>query len=206
MKNKIKLVIFDLDGVLIDSKQNMKVSWNAARKKFNLKQKFKDYFQYVGLPFNKILDNLLIHKSVHAQIKNNYSRNSLKYIKKIRLYPDTLRTINKLKKNGIKIAIVTSKDKKRSFKIIKKFKIGIKKIICPEVGLKGKPFPDQLIKAIKMFKIDLKNIIYVGDMKVDYYAAKNARIGFVFAGYGYGKKFRIYRKSIANLGQLLKLL
>ena len=54
MKNKIKLVIFDLDGVLIDSKQNMKVSWNAARKKFNLKQKFKDYFQYVGLPFNKI--------------------------------------------------------------------------------------------------------------------------------------------------------
>ena len=83
MKNKIKLVIFDLDGVLIDSKQNMKVSWNAVRKKFNLKQKFKDYFQYVGLPFYKILDNLLIHKSVHAQIKNNYSRNSLKYIKKI---------------------------------------------------------------------------------------------------------------------------
>ena len=37
----IKLVIFDLDGVLIDSKPNMKFAWNMVRKKFNIKARIR---------------------------------------------------------------------------------------------------------------------------------------------------------------------
>ena len=45
MINNIELIIFDLDGVLINSKNNMKIAWSDVRKKFNIKNKFSEYFK-----------------------------------------------------------------------------------------------------------------------------------------------------------------
>ena len=39
-----KMIVFDLDGVLIDSRENMKVSWQQVNKKLNFGVKFSDYF------------------------------------------------------------------------------------------------------------------------------------------------------------------
>ena len=45
LKDKIKLIIFDVDGVLINSKKNMNLAFNAMCKKNNLKNlRFIDYF------------------------------------------------------------------------------------------------------------------------------------------------------------------
>ena len=57
---KKKLYIFDLDGVLVNSKQNMKLSWGFVQKQFSLSQNFKKYFQHIGKPFNKILKDMNI--------------------------------------------------------------------------------------------------------------------------------------------------
>ena len=43
MKDK-NLYLFDLDGVIIDSKKNMKISWNSVNKNYSLKIPFKKYF------------------------------------------------------------------------------------------------------------------------------------------------------------------
>ena len=56
-KNLI-LLFFDLDGVLFDTKQNMLMAWNKTRKKYYIKKTFKFYFKELGLPFDKILENL----------------------------------------------------------------------------------------------------------------------------------------------------
>ena len=61
--NRIKkknLIIFDLDGVLINSIHNMKFALNETNKKLGLKIKFSDYRKYIGLPFDKIMKNLKI--------------------------------------------------------------------------------------------------------------------------------------------------
>ena len=42
MTKSTKLILFDLDGVLIDSEKNMKTAWQEVRKKFNIKVKFKN--------------------------------------------------------------------------------------------------------------------------------------------------------------------
>ena len=47
-----KIIIFDLDGVIIDSKKNMKISGRFIVKN-NLKIDFKNYFSFIGLPFKK---------------------------------------------------------------------------------------------------------------------------------------------------------
>ena len=74
------------------------------------------------------------------------------------------------------MAIVTSKNKKRTVKIVKKMNFPINNIVCPSVLNKGKPYPDQMNIALKKAKINRNNVVYVGDMHVDYQFSKNARI------------------------------
>ena len=64
-----KFYVFDLDGVLIDSKKNMSLSWKQVREKIGVKQKFKDYFQEIGKPFNIILRNIGIKRNLHSKIE-----------------------------------------------------------------------------------------------------------------------------------------
>ena len=46
---KKNFYLFDLDGVLISSINNMKLSWGTVKKKFNLKNSFKEYSKYGAL-------------------------------------------------------------------------------------------------------------------------------------------------------------
>lgn len=184
---KYKLYIFDIDGVIFDSKLNMMSSWNEVRIKHNIKSKFEDYFKLIGTPFLNILKKLKINTDI-KKIAKTYNQNSLKYINKVKLYPNVKVVLNKLKKKS-KIAIVTSKEKKRTFFFLKKFNLKFDMVSCPEKGKKGKPYPDQLLKVIKKFEFKKKDCVYIGDMNVDLMAAKNAKIDFIFANYGYEKKF-----------------
>ena len=53
-----KIYLFDLDGVLIDSKKNMQLSWNELSVKNNINVPFSNYFSLIGLPFIQILKKL----------------------------------------------------------------------------------------------------------------------------------------------------
>jgi beta-phosphoglucomutase-like phosphatase (HAD superfamily) len=61
------LIIFDLDGVLFDSKKNMEISWNFVKKKYQLKIKFESYFQNIGMPFLNILKKLILFNQKKKQ-------------------------------------------------------------------------------------------------------------------------------------------
>ena len=66
---KKKLIIFDLDGVLINSKKNMENSWNFIKKEHNLKHSFNEYYKFIGLPFQEILKKLSIKKKIDLILK-----------------------------------------------------------------------------------------------------------------------------------------
>ena len=62
MKIKKELILFDLDGVLIDSKKNMQFAWEAVQDEFKLNIPFESYFKFIGMPFQDILKSLKIKK------------------------------------------------------------------------------------------------------------------------------------------------
>ena len=205
MIKNIKLVLLDLDGVILDTKENMKLSWNKVKKDFKLKNSFNDYSKYIGMPFDKILKKLFIKKDFN-KIRKTYQNESIHQFNKIKLYNGVRKTLKKLNKRKITLGVVTSKDKFRTLKLIKKFKINIKLIVSPSKKLRGKPFPDQLLKATKMAKTNAVNAIYVGDMFVDYRAAKSSNINFVHAKYGYGKRYNFYKHTINQFKDLTKII
>tara|TARA_Y100000768_G_C23867381_1_gene628733 strand:+ start:200 stop:826 length:627 start_codon:yes stop_codon:yes gene_type:complete len=199
---KKNLYIFDLDGVLIDSKENMKMSWNYVQKKFFLNQNFDAYFSQIGKPFPKILKDLKIKKKI-KEIYKDYNFFSINNEKKIKLYPGVKTILRKLNRNNL-LAIVTSKNKQRTSSILKKYKLKFDLISTPNLTLKGKPNPDQINSVIQKLKVNKKRCVYIGDTNIDYLTAKRAKIGFIYASYGYGKV--MYKKNIFRINSFKKIL
>ena len=69
MKSK-KLIIFDLDGVLIDLLSNMKIALKSTSKALNLKLNFSEYKKYLGLPFEDIMQKMSVNKNIDIIKKN----------------------------------------------------------------------------------------------------------------------------------------
>jgi phosphoglycolate phosphatase len=212
MQNKKKILskkfshfIFDIDGVILNSKNNMRLSWIKTNNKFNLKINFSKYFTNIGLPFYQILKNIGVNKNF-KEIENEYKKNSIKYSKKILLYKKIKNFFIHLDKNQINYYVVTSKDLSRTKKFLFHYKIFPKSIHCPSKKYKGKPNPDLLNHCIKLNKLDKKNCCYVGDTEFDYIAATKAKIKFIFANYGYGKIKKKYNFVINTPKDLFKYL
>ena len=55
---KYKLFIFDLDGVIFNTKSNMRESWKFTKKKYNLTIPFSSYFSLIGAPLRLFYKNL----------------------------------------------------------------------------------------------------------------------------------------------------
>ena len=62
------LIIFDLDGVLVNSIKNMNHSLNQTSNFLKIKLNFNEYKKYLGLPFEKIMKKIGFKKNI-AKIK-----------------------------------------------------------------------------------------------------------------------------------------
>ena len=62
INSKIKLIIFDFDGVIIDSKKNMELSGKNVQERTGTKIKFKNYCSKIGIPFFEILKKIKFDK------------------------------------------------------------------------------------------------------------------------------------------------
>lgn len=180
-----KLVLFDLDGVLVDSKINMMLSWNAVREKHKIKTEFKDYFDNIGRPFNDILDLLNI-KQDQEYIAQTYNKVSKEMINKVSFYEGTKPLLNYLASKGIKTGIVTSKDSLRCQNVLDLLGFDFDIVQTPNQDLKGKPAPDHILFAMSELDVSATDTVYIGDMNVDFLAAKNAHVDYIHAMWGYG--------------------
>ena len=210
LKKHIKHIAFDLDGVLIDSLDLMKKSWNYSMKKMNLKYKFSIYFKFIGFPFFEILNKIGIDKKYHNLINKYYSEYSIKNIDNIKPYKNIKKLLNILEKNKFKISIITSKNLIRTNHIIKKFfkKNKFSSIVTPErlKSKRGKPNPDSLYLACFETGVNLEQTLYIGDMKIDLLFTQKANTKFIHAKWGYEKNTYnvISANNVKELIQLFK--
>lgn len=196
----MKAYIFDLDGVLIDSKKMMSHAWTICQLEHNLDQPFSEYFKHIGKPFRDIMKELGIDE-VEA-VKHTYDKASLELMEYCLEFYDDVETVLGYLKQENKIAVVTSKTAERTNVILDRLDVEFDYVVSPKKGLRGKPAPDQILFCLAMTQTDPKDAVYIGDMQVDYEAATRAGIDFIHASYGYGKCDHSV-KSIKNLNSLL---
>jgi len=181
-----KLLLFDLDGVIIDSRKNMMQAWSDVCRTFDLSIEFERYFEHIGRPFKDIM-SILGLSELAGEIARIYSDSSSSHIDLITTYPGMEETLQILAENGIKMGIVTSKHAERTMAIISRLPVKFVTVQTPNGKLRGKPAPDYLLVAIAEANQDPIECCYIGDMEVDLEAATRAGIDYGHAIWGYGK-------------------
>jgi phosphoglycolate phosphatase len=135
----------------------------------------------------------------HETIKKTYDDTSLKHVSEVTIYPGVVETLQRLKDDGNKIAVVTSKSADRTEVMIQGLP-DFDFVVSPKQGLRGKPNPDQLLFCMAMCNVDPQDTYYIGDMQTDYDAAQRAGVEFIHVKYGYGKvKCKITLSRIEQL-------
>ncbi len=188
----INSVLFDFDGVLIDSKPAMRIAWESVRDRFNVPNSFIEFEENIGLPFNRILINLEIEEKLISEITNHYFGITSQNRDLIRINPYTTDILKWLTNEKILTGIVTSKDQIRTAELVEKFNIKVDIIVTPELTKRGKPFSDPIVYASKKLNTDRSKSLFVGDMKSDMECARNSRCKYLHYLNGYGIENEIY--------------
>ena len=181
-----RLLLLDLDGVLLDSRENMRQSWRQVCERLGVTVGFNSYFAEIGIPFARIMDRLGLAEQAE-EIESVFRIASMENLDLARFYPDVIETLSEIGSAGINMGIVTSKDKLRTNAILAMLPITFACVRTPDPAMRGKPAPDHLLAAMAEVGADPAETLYIGDMDADHEAAVRARIDYAHAAWGYGK-------------------
>ncbi|MDD5600813.1 MAG: HAD family phosphatase [Actinomycetota bacterium] len=166
----IKLVIFDMDGLMFDTERLAKKFWMEASEKFNHKIDDKIFKKTIGLNiketkeiYKKYYGNEFPYEEIRAE-KNKLERN---YISSngVPFKKGLIDLLEYLKKIKLKVALATSTGKERAEFLLNAS--GIKKyfdvIICGDEIENGKPHPDIFLETCKKMGFQPENCIVLED-------------------------------------------
>ena len=191
---KYDTLIFDLDGTLLNTIDDLTDSLNYALEKNNLNTYTTDDVKYfVGSGIKVMVERALKNNmdsfgKVFEDFKKHYSTNNAN---KTGLYNGVYETIKKLHAMNIKMAIVSNKYHQGVLDICKPL-LGefIEVMVGEQDGLDKKPSPDMVLYAMKQLNAEAKTTAYVGDSDIDYLTAKNSNLDLIGCAYGFrGRKF-----------------
>jgi len=192
------LIIFDLDGTLIDSRDDIVDAVNATLVHLGLKKKGRKFISsFIGWGSNSLLEGVL--GKVNRELMKKaidfywwyYRRHGLD---NTGLFPGAKDVLRHFRDK--KMVIISNKAK--AFVVGQLRDLGVRKYFKKVIGgddLKcSKPSPCPVLELLKRYKIKKQNAIIVGDMALDIETGKNA--GIYTCGVTYG---------IGDVGELKKM-
>lgn len=191
---KHKAVIFDMDGTILNTIEDLADALNFALKtnKFP-KRSLLEVKSFVG---NGI--RTLIKRSVPDEINDDEVKQlnadfteyySVHCADKTKPYEGILELISKLKKEGLKTAVISNKADYAVQILLEQYFNGLFDVSVGErSGVRKKPAPDTVNEVLKTLNCSPDEAIYVGDSEVDIETAKNAGIECIIVGWGFRDK------------------
>ncbi len=186
---KKKLIIFDMDGTLVDSSITIANAINHVRKNLDLPPLDSE------LITEKINDHNLnpaqyFYETDHFEGQHEtwfseyYTQN---HEKELRLYDDIKELLVALKQKGAKLAVATNAYRVSTIESLTHLGIlGLfDAIACYDDVPHGKPYPDMLNKILESQVVLPKQALFVGDGSRDEMAAKRAGIDYMMVNWGF---------------------
>lgn len=195
---RYETVIFDLDGTLLNTLEDLKQAVNYALAKYGKPTRtLEEIRQFVG---NGI--KILIERSVPAETSNEEREEILSAFRvyygehcrdTTAPYKGIKEVLEILKKEGVNTAVVSNKADFAVQELIPIYfgdSIAVAKGENEETGIKKKPNPDMVYAVMEYFGSTPAGTVYVGDSDVDLQTAKNAGLDCIGCSWGFrGRAF-----------------
>jgi len=211
MRN-IKLIIFDLDGTLIDAYPAIISSVNYALRKLHYpKQSTSVIKKSVGWGDKNLLEPFLSAHDLKIALNIYRQHHKKALLKGSRLFPGVKKVLEYLREKGYKLAVASNRPTKFSLILIRH--LGIKKyfdyVLCADKLRRGKPYPDILNKIMQKFHCSSYESVYVGDMVIDAQAGRSAEVKTIIVSTGSSTPKEIRQEkpylAITKIKDLIKL-
>ena len=188
-----KLVIFDLDGTLLDTIADLAESANYALKQLGYPTHDVETIRtFVGNGINKLLERAL---PSYEQTEENVIRMRSHFVPYYDVhnadlsapYPGIVNLLEDLQAKGIQIAVASNKYQAATVKLVKQYfpTIDFVEILGQREGINVKPDPTIVFDILKKAKVSFEETLYVGDSGVDMQTAINAGIDAVGVTWGF---------------------
>jgi phosphoglycolate phosphatase len=203
--NKYNTFIFDLDGTLLNTLDDLANSTNYALRWAGMNERSKDEVrQFVGNGVKKLMERAIPDglsnpqfDVTYAKFKEHYLQHSLDNTKP---YPGIMEMLSILKDRGISLAVVSNKFYTATEELCKYFfNDYIKVAIGERENIRKKPAPDTVIESMRMLGSNKADTVYVGDSDVDIDTAHNCDVPCLSVLWGFRDKEFLLRHGATTL-------
>lgn len=190
------ILIFDLDGTLLNTIEDLADSTNYALKTLGYPQKTVEQVRnYVGNGVAKLIERAIPNGRANPDFeqclkifKEDYSKNMYN---KTAPYDGIIKMLKQLRLNECKVAVVSNKFDAAVKELCKKYFPDMIDVAIGENeagGIKKKPAPDTVSKALKELNGKTSDAIYLGDSEVDIQTAQNSNMPCISVTWGFKDK------------------
>lgn len=200
-----KAVIFDLDGTLLNTLEDLKDSVNVILKQHGYPERsLAEIRSFVGNGAGKLIQRALPPGSSQEEVKKCLAEYLLYYGEhsriKTRPYEGIPELLKELKNKGIQMAVVSNKGENTVKELCEIYFPGyIAAAVGDLEGYKKKPEPDNINRAMKALAVEKEAVIYVGDSDVDIETARNCNLKSVLVSWGFREKGYLEKCGAVNI-------
>ena len=201
----IQTVIFDLDGTLLYSLEDLTDSVNFIMEKYNFKQySISEVREAIGNGVRLLMERItpddiseMTFEQCLSEFKEYYSANMYN---KTKPYDGVLDMLKKLREDVYKIAVLSNKFDVAVKELCDKYFGDLVDIaVGQKEGVDEKPSPLGVFEIAKELNTPVENCIFVGDSEVDIQTANNAGIDCISVTWGYKDVDFLYKHGASQL-------
>lgn len=188
---KYDIVMFDLDGTILDTLEDLTGSLNAVFKTKGYKERtIEEVRSFVGNGVFKLIERAVPVGTSHDDIYKTFMTFSEYYQKhcsiKTKPYEGIKEVIETLKNNGCMVVVISNKIDEAVVSLCKQhFGSLIDIAVGDKIGIPRKPNPAMVEFILERTGISNKKAIYIGDSEVDIETAKNAHMDGISVSWGF---------------------
>jgi len=188
-----RAVIFDLDGVIVDSSAVMREAFAIAYAEVvgDGDPPFEEYCQHLGRYFPDIMQIM----GLPLEMEQPFVRESYRLAHRILLFDGIADVIRELRARGIRLAVATGKSGARARSLLDQ--LGILKTFDHVIGSDEvdhpKPAPDIVLRALELLGVRSQEAVMVGDAVTDLASAQAAAVAAAAALWGESNETEMLR-------------
>lgn len=200
MRKPFDLIMFDLDGTLIETAPEIADAVNDTLLRFDLpevtQQQVNDWIGHgtmelliQALATTGKTDVSVVRASntlplIAAEFDKNYQ---LRCGTRSYLYPQVRETLTALREGGVKLAVVTNKEGRYTATVLNAHRLAplFDRVVSGDTLPRKKPDPAGIQSCLDQFAVPVERALFVGDSSIDVATARNAGVAVWMLPYGY---------------------